>query len=145
MIDRVRAIARALPAVLLLGMAGAAVAAGQPALANPASPAPIASPQPSSAPSAQAPAPSSAPQVNSAHLRIDHLINTIQDIRRRNFTSNLFQPVPGVYSFETWAKLPQYLPLAASRVGGVIADWWANVRDRQEVAHIALEAVLLCL
>jgi potassium-dependent mechanosensitive channel len=208
MIDRFQAIARALLAFLSLGVAGAAVEIGQPALANPSSPAPIASPQPSSAPSAQAPAPSAAPQVdtaeitrrayrelgvdidatiagwqskldrvesdlhrprlrytelnelrdelqrvrsgvedfrsrlqprleavkaqadllgpgpaagqpqepdqvalrraelnyllgllsaggaavNSAHLRIDNLINTIQDIRRKNFTSNLFQP-----------------------------------------------------
>ena len=262
MIDRFQAIARALLAILSLGVAGAAVVeAGQPALANPASPAPIASPQPSSAPSAQAPAPSASPQVdtaeiarrayqelgvdidaaiagwqreldrvegdlrrprlrytelnelrdelqrvrsgvedlwshlqprlaavkaqadllgpapaaaqpqepdhvalrraelnyhlgllsaggaavNSAHLRIDNLIDTIQDIRRKNFTSNLLQPVPGVYSFETWAKLPQYFPLAASRVADLIADWWKNIRDRQEVARIALEAALLGL
>src|SRR6266436_3372272 len=261
MIDRFQAIARALLAILSLGVAGAAVEAGRPALANPTSPAPIASPQASSAPSAQAPAPSASPQVdtaeiarrayqelgvdidaaiagwqreldrvegdlrrprlrytelnelrdelqrvrsgvedlwsrlqprleavkaqadllgpapaaaqpqepnqlalrraelnyhlgllsaggaavNSAHLRIDNLINTIQDIRRKNFTSNLLQPVPGVYSFETWAKLPQYFPLAASRVADLIADWWKNIRDRQEVARIALEAALLGL
>jgi potassium-dependent mechanosensitive channel len=68
MIDRLRAIARALLAFLSLGVAGAAVEIGQPALANPSSPAPIASPQSSSAPSAQAPAPSAGPQVDTAEI-----------------------------------------------------------------------------
>ncbi len=34
--------------------------------------------------------------VNSSELRIDQLINAIQDLRRKNFTTYLFQPVPGV-------------------------------------------------
>jgi small-conductance mechanosensitive channel len=53
--------------------------------------------------------------VHSTNLRIDHLINTIQDIRRKNFTTSLFQPVPGIYSYQTWAKLPDYVPSATSR------------------------------
>jgi potassium-dependent mechanosensitive channel len=44
--------------------------------------------------------------VDSTNLRIENLLNAIQDIRRKNFTSILFQPVPGVYAYETWAKLP---------------------------------------
>jgi potassium-dependent mechanosensitive channel len=83
--------------------------------------------------------------VNSANLRIDHLINTIQDIRRKNFTSSLFQPVPGIYSYQTWAKLPDYVPSATSRVRGIVADWWNSVRDQDEVLLIAFEAVLLWL
>jgi small-conductance mechanosensitive channel len=83
--------------------------------------------------------------VNSAHLRIDQLINAIQDIRRKNFTTNLFQRVPGVYSYQTWADAPDSVPLAASRISDLIADWWRNVRDHDEIVHTAFEAVLLWL
>jgi potassium-dependent mechanosensitive channel len=81
--------------------------------------------------------------VHSANLRIDQFINTIQDIRRKNFTTSLFQPVPGIYSYQTWAKLPDYVPSAASRVRGIVTDWWDSVRDQNEVLLIAFEAVLL--
>ena len=81
--------------------------------------------------------------VPSANLRIDQLINTIQDIRRRNFTTSLFQPVPGIYSYQTWARLPDYVPSATSRVRGIVTDWWDSVRDQDEVLLIAFEAVLL--
>src|SRR6266446_2178326 len=80
-----------------------------------------------------------------ANLRIDHLINTIQDIRRKNFTTNLFQPVPGIYSYQTWAKLPDYVPSATNRVRDLVADWWDSIRDRNEVLLIAFETVLLWL
>jgi potassium-dependent mechanosensitive channel len=79
----------------------------------------------------------------SANLRIDQLINTIQDIRRKNFTTSLFQPVPGIYAYQTWAKLPDYVPSAASRVRGMVTDWWDNVRDQDEILLIAFEALLL--
>src|SRR5262249_60860703 len=79
----------------------------------------------------------------SANLRIDQLINTIQDIRRKNFTTSLFQPVPGIYSYQTWAKLPDYVPSATSRVRGILTDWWDNVRDQDEILLIAFEALLL--
>jgi potassium-dependent mechanosensitive channel len=81
--------------------------------------------------------------VQSANLRIDQLINTIQDIRRTNFTTSLFQPVPGIYSYQTWAELPDYVPLATSRVRSIVTDWWDSVRDQNEVLLIAFEAVLL--
>src|SRR5262249_41254876 len=64
--------------------------------------------------------------VNAADLRIDQLINAIQDIHRKNFTTKLFQHVPGVYSYQTWADAPEYVPLAARRIGDLIADWWNN-------------------
>ena len=83
--------------------------------------------------------------VHSANRRIDHLINTIQDIRRKNFTTNLFQPVPGIYSYQTWAKLPDYVPSATNRVRDLVADWWDSIRDRNEVLLIAFETVLLWL
>src|SRR2546430_5469085 len=71
--------------------------------------------------------------VHSANLRIDHLINTIQDIRRKNFATSLFQPVPGIYSYQTWAKLPDYVPSATSRVRDLVVEWWDSVRDRKSV------------
>src|SRR5499433_2461846 len=81
--------------------------------------------------------------VHSANLRIDQLINTIQDIRRKNFATSLFQPVLGIYSYQTWAKLPDYVPSATSRVRNIVTDWWDSVRDQNEVLLIAFEAVLL--
>ena len=83
--------------------------------------------------------------VHSANLRIDQLINTIQDIRRKNFTTSLFQPVPGIYSYQTWANLPDYVPSATSRVRDLLVEWWDSVRDQNEVLLIGFEAILLWL
>jgi potassium-dependent mechanosensitive channel len=83
--------------------------------------------------------------VSAANLRIDSLLNGIQDIRRKNFASILFAPIPGVYAYDTWAKLPQYVPLAATRVHDLIADWWRDVQDRGEIVQIAVEATVLGL
>jgi len=83
--------------------------------------------------------------VHSANLRIDQLINTVQDIRRKNFTTRLFQPVPGIYSYQTWAGLPKYVPAAADRVRDLMADWWGGMPRHDEIFRDVLEAVLLCL
>src|SRR6266480_608716 len=83
--------------------------------------------------------------VQSANLRIDQLINTIQDIRRKNFATSLFQPVPGIYSYQTWAKLPDYVPSSTSRVRDLMVEWWDSVRDQNEVLLIGFEAILLWL
>ena len=81
--------------------------------------------------------------VQSANLRIDQLVNTIQDIRLKNFTTSLFQPVPGIYSYQTWARVPDDVTSAKSRVSGILTDWWDSVSDQNDVLLIAFEAVLL--
>ena len=81
----------------------------------------------------------------SANLRIDQLVNTIEDIRRRNFASVLLQPIPGVYAYETWSRLPDYVPMALGRLRDLVDDWWEGVPDGQELARIGLEASLLFL
>jgi potassium-dependent mechanosensitive channel len=83
--------------------------------------------------------------VDSTNLRVENLLNKIQDIRRKNFTSVLFQPIPGVYAYETWASLPENLPSAAGKIRGLIADWWRDVRDPREVGYLVIEALLLAL
>jgi potassium-dependent mechanosensitive channel len=83
--------------------------------------------------------------VQSANLRVDHIIDGIQDIRRKNFTSNLFQPVPGIYSYQTWARLPDFVPSAMGRVRGLVDEWLDSVDDRDDAGIIGLEAVLLWL
>jgi potassium efflux system protein len=83
--------------------------------------------------------------VNSANLRIDALLNTIQDIRRKNFASILFQPIPGLYAYQTWAKLPQDVPAAASKLHDLVADWWDGLSDPETVEHIAIGALLAAL
>jgi potassium efflux system protein len=81
----------------------------------------------------------------SADLRIDHLLNTIEDIRRRNFTSTLLQPIPGIYAYETWSKLPDNVPTALNGLRDLVEGWWEGVPDRQDLGRIGLEAALLFL
>ncbi len=76
--------------------------------------------------------------------RINQLLNTIQDIRRKNFTSNLFQPVPGVFSAQTWENIPDYASLAEARVEGMFKDWW-NASDKQELRYLVLSALAMFL
>ena len=83
--------------------------------------------------------------VKSTNLRIDNLLNTIQEIYRKNFASDLFQPIPGVYAYETWAKLPEYVPQTVGKIRDLIADWWRDVQVRADVTRIALEALLMSL
>ncbi|HXW29895.1 MAG TPA: mechanosensitive ion channel domain-containing protein [Xanthobacteraceae bacterium] len=83
--------------------------------------------------------------VSSAQLRIDQLINTVQDIHRRNFTSNLLQPVPGIYSSETWVNVPAYAASAARQVDGLLTNWWTSVKDEIDIAPLALEGAVLWL
>jgi small-conductance mechanosensitive channel len=83
--------------------------------------------------------------VNSTNLRIENLLNAIQDVRRKNFSSVLFQPIPGVYDYETWASLPKHVPMAAGKIRDLIGQWWRDVPDRHEVGYTAIEALLLSL
>jgi small-conductance mechanosensitive channel len=83
--------------------------------------------------------------VDSTNLRIENLLNAIQDIRRKNFTSILFQPIPGVYAYETWAKLPEHVPSAARKFRELITNWWHDVQDPRDVGYAAIEALLLSL
>ncbi|MGN6747763.1 MAG: mechanosensitive ion channel family protein [Xanthobacteraceae bacterium] len=83
--------------------------------------------------------------VNSTNLRIETLLNAIQDVRRKNFSSVLFQPIPRVYAYETWANLPDHVPAAARKIRDLIADWWQNNTDRREIGYAAIEALLLAL
>ncbi|MBO0717327.1 MAG: mechanosensitive ion channel family protein, partial [Rhizobiales bacterium] len=81
----------------------------------------------------------------STNLRVENLLNAIQDVRRKNFSSVLFQPIPGIYAYETWASLPEHVPAAARKIRDLIADWWQSVPDRREVGYIAIEALVLAL
>ncbi|MGE0294885.1 MAG: mechanosensitive ion channel domain-containing protein [Hyphomonadaceae bacterium] len=83
--------------------------------------------------------------VNAAHLRIDQLVNTIQDVRRKNFTTRLFQRVPGAYSYQTWADTPKNAPLVVGRIADLLGNWWKHLpeHDHLEILHTAVEAGLL--
>jgi potassium-dependent mechanosensitive channel len=81
--------------------------------------------------------------IHSTSLRIEHLLNFIEDIRRRNFTSFVLRPIPGIYAYDTWANLPAYIPLAIDRLRGMISDWWHDGGSSADVGRIGLEAVLL--
>ena len=84
-------------------------------------------------------------EINSANLRIDKLIDAIQDIRRKNFATRLLQPLPGIYSSETWSSVPDYVPLATYRVRDIVADWWGSLGDQDDVKLLVFEAGLLML
>jgi potassium-dependent mechanosensitive channel len=81
----------------------------------------------------------------STQLRIDQLANNIQDIHRKNFTTNLLQPVPGIYSSETWASVPDSATTAASQIGGLVTSWWMSVNDQIDIASLAVEAAAIWL
>jgi potassium-dependent mechanosensitive channel len=81
--------------------------------------------------------------VSSAQLRIDQLVNSIQDIHRKNFTTNLLQPIPGIYSSETWANVPDYATTATRQTGDLVANWWTSVKDQIDAIPLVLEAVVL--
>src|SRR6516165_985984 len=83
--------------------------------------------------------------VNSAQLRIGQLINGVREVRRKNFSTYLFQAVPAVHSPETWTKLPSYVPSTVSRTRDLVADWWTDVADRGETLRGALAAAVLAL
>jgi len=82
---------------------------------------------------------------NTANLRIDNLLNTVQDVRRKNFASVLLQPIPGIYAYDTWSKLPRDVPTAAGRLYDLVADWWNALIDPENVEHIAIGALLAAL
>jgi potassium-dependent mechanosensitive channel len=81
--------------------------------------------------------------VSSAQLRIDQLVNSIQDIHRKNFTTNLLQPIPGIYSSETWGNVPDYATTATRETGDLVANWWTSVKDQIDLTPLVLEAVVL--
>ena len=83
--------------------------------------------------------------MKSAKLGIDRLLDKIQDIRRENFASILLQPIPGLYAYETWAKVPEYVPAAGSKLRALVDGWWTAALDHEEIAYVALEALLLGL
>src|SRR5262245_21387263 len=84
--------------------------------------------------------------IDSANLRIDNLINTIQDIRRKNFTTRLLQPVPGIYTSQTWSRVPDAIPSSTYRIRDMLTGWWGSLGDeRDDVLLVVLEAVLLLL
>ncbi len=83
--------------------------------------------------------------IDSENLRIDNLIDTIQDIRRKNFTTRLLQPVPGIYSWQTWSRVPDYVPLATQRIGYIVTGWWSTLSDQDDVLLAVSEAGLLLL
>ena len=83
--------------------------------------------------------------LDATHFRINQLINAIQDIRRTNFTNNLFQPVPGVFSAQTWESVPANASLAIDRAEGMLANWWHGVRDQDELFFLAAAALILLI
>jgi potassium-dependent mechanosensitive channel len=83
--------------------------------------------------------------INSDNLRIDTLLNAIQDVRRKNFESVLFQPIPGLYSPETWTGVPRDVPVAIRDAHDLIASWWNGVSDPAGVMRIAVGALLAVL
>ncbi len=80
--------------------------------------------------------------LDATQYRVNQLLNTIQDIRRKNFTSNLFQPAPGVFSADTWENIPEYASLAEARVEGLVMEWWTS-SDKQELEYLLLSALAM--
>jgi potassium efflux system protein len=83
--------------------------------------------------------------IRAARGRVDGLLNRIEDIRRRDFSSYLLQPISGIYSYKTWVQVPPSIPLTAKNVSDQVTAWWRGVQDRVGIARVGLEAALLFL
>jgi small-conductance mechanosensitive channel len=83
--------------------------------------------------------------LDNTQFRINQLLNTIQDIRRKNFTNNLFQYVPGVFSAQTWDTIPKNLELASDRILATINSWWQTASAKPEMRELLGLSLLLCL
>jgi len=81
----------------------------------------------------------------SARLRADNLLDRIEDIRRNEFTAYLLRPISGVYSYQTWSKVADYIPETTQRVRSLVTDWWQGTGDRSGVERVGFEAALLFL
>jgi potassium-dependent mechanosensitive channel len=81
--------------------------------------------------------------VSSAELGIDHLLNKIEDVRRKEFTSFLLRPIAGIYAYETWANVPDYIPQTAQKARDLLGDWWGDPQNRAGAERIAFEALVL--
>ena len=88
---------------------------------------------------------SASSSLDATQFRINQLINSIQDIRRKLFTGNLFQPVPGVYTAQTWENVPDYADMAEAKLKGFVQDWWNGLSDQKEVIYFAEVALGLFL
>ncbi|MFZ1108088.1 MAG: mechanosensitive ion channel domain-containing protein [Rhodomicrobium sp.] len=84
--------------------------------------------------------------LDATRFRIEQQLSTIQDIRRKVFTSSLFKPAPGVYAAKTYVNVRDYAGLAAGRFGIVVQDWWNDVRDQQQqLMYLTAVAAALAL
>ena len=84
-----------------------------------------------------------------AKLRGGQIINKVQDIRRRRFTSRLFERIPEAHSLGTWQSAPGQLIYAIQQAGQAVANWWMLQETPGDVALTlvvaAAMAVLLAL
>ena len=55
------------------------------------------------------------------------------------------QPVPGIYSSQTWSRVPDYVPSATHRVRDIMTGWWGSLSDQDDVLLFVFEAGLLLL
>jgi potassium-dependent mechanosensitive channel len=83
--------------------------------------------------------------LDATQLRINQLLATVQDIRRKLFTNNLFQPVPGVFTAQTWRTAPEYAQAAAIKVRNTLVEWWGSIRDQGDILFLAGTALVLWL
>jgi small-conductance mechanosensitive channel len=81
--------------------------------------------------------------VRSADLRVDNLFDRIESIRRSLFTSYLLEPIPGIYSYHTWSRVPEDIPETAEHVRELVANWWQGLGDRGAIARVGFGSALL--
>jgi small-conductance mechanosensitive channel len=77
--------------------------------------------------------------------KTEDLINAVQDRRRKNFTTMLFAPVPGLYQKTTWENAPQNAALTFQRIESNLDAFWNSIEDKDEVHRLVAQAALLWL
>ncbi len=68
--------------------------------------------------------------------RVNKLISLAQDVRRSRVTNNLFLPMTGAFSAETWRSAPQEAVKVATGLKRLTTEWWLS-QDRDQVMMLA--------
>ncbi len=79
-------------------------------------------------------------EVTAGIRRTEDQINVVQDRRRRNFTTMLFAPVPGIYLSTTWMNAPANIKTTSTRIVELLWMWWSGLEDQMDVLRLVAQA-----
>jgi potassium efflux system protein len=78
-----------------------------------------------------------------ARLRSTQISARVQEIRRRRFTTRLFERVPEAFVLKTWTDAPGQLVYAIQQASGAVSNWWLLQEQPWDVNLVLFVALLL--